>query len=87
MHLILLPHESKIVRQEPLIARPVARVKQTGSGELFQFVQRFRKRWLAQVKSFSRAPQSSLLRNGYKCMKVAQPNALTKQTIFFHKRC
>ncbi|VFS81633.1 Uncharacterised protein [Salmonella enterica subsp. enterica] len=61
--------------------------KQTGSGELFQFVQRFRKRWLAQVKSFSRAPQSSLLRNGYKCMKVAQPNALTKQTIFFHKRC
>ncbi|EHD03175.1 hypothetical protein LTSEWAN_2575, partial [Salmonella enterica subsp. enterica serovar Wandsworth str. A4-580] len=26
-------------------------------------------------------------RNGDKCMKVAQPNALTKQTIFFHKRC
>lgn len=56
--------------------------KQTGSGELFQFVQRFRKSWLAQVKGFSRASQSSLLRNGDKCMKVAQPNALTKQTIF-----
>ncbi|SUG47702.1 Uncharacterised protein [Salmonella enterica subsp. arizonae] len=57
--------------------------KQTGSGELLQFVQRLRKGWLAQVKGFSRAPQRSLLRNSDKRMKVAQPNALTKQTIFF----
>ncbi|EMZ66831.1 hypothetical protein EC174900_1579 [Escherichia coli 174900] len=42
---------------------------------------------MTQIKGFSRAPQSSLLCDSYECMKVAQTDALTKQTIFFHKRC
>jgi hypothetical protein len=49
---------------------------------LFQLIQRFRESRLAQVKSFSRTPQRSLLSDGHKCMQMAQAYALTEQTIF-----
>ena len=76
----LFAHDGKL-RPQP------TPVKKTGAGQLFELVEGFRERRLAQVKSFSRTPQRSLLSDGHKCMQMAQAYALTEQTIFFHRRC
>ena len=76
----LFAHDGKL-RPQP------TPVKKTGAGQLFKLVEGFRERRLAQVKSFSRTPQRSLLSDGHNCMQMAQAYALTEQTIFFHRRC
>lgn len=89
-----LAHLGHLVIYLLFIALPVIglvmmynRGNQASARQLLQFIQCLRERRLTQIKGFSRAPQSSLLCDSYECMKVAQTDALTKQTIFFHKRC